>query len=162
MLCLTCKLKSKQIDFCASLEDLMEFSCNLKNSLYSASSYCERLIFQCRDHVSSCKVICIEFCIQNFFPFCARSLVAVLPNTIINGVLLGPVLRSVMSHWLSCRIHFPKAAGPHHPECSSFQRFARKRDTVKAICSFSITVYIIYKMGNYNINFSIKHFLGRL
>lgn len=78
----------------------MGFSCSLKNSLYSASSFCERLIVQCRDHVSSYKVICIEFCIQNFFPFCAKSLVAVLPNTIINGVLLGPMLTSVLSHWL--------------------------------------------------------------
>lgn len=97
MLCLTCKLKSKQIDFCANLEDLMGCSCCLKNSLYSASSFCERLIVQGRDHVSSCKVICIEFCIQNFFAFCARSFVAVLPNTVINCVLLGPMLRSVMS-----------------------------------------------------------------
>lgn len=95
VLCLTCKLKSKQIDFCAYLKDLMGFSCHLKNSLYSAASFCRWLIIQWRDLISLCKVICIEFCIQNFFVFCARLLVAVLPNTITDCVLLGPMLRSV-------------------------------------------------------------------
>lgn len=161
VLCLTCKLKSKQRDFCAYSEDLLGFSCRLKNSLHSASSFCGWLIVQCRDHVSLYKVICFEFCIQNFFAFYARLLVALLPHTIINCVLLGSMLRSVIS--LSF-MHYSlsKSTRSTWPRVLQFSELYKKKRHSKPICYFNITIYIIYKMGNYNINFSIKHFLGKL
>lgn len=131
VLCLTCKLKSKQIYFCASLEDLLGFFCHLKNSLYSATSFCGWLMVQCRDHVSLCKVIYTEFCMQDFFAFCARLLVALLPNTLINCVLLGLMLKSVMS-LAFMQNSLSKSTGSTSPRVLQFSELCKKKGHSKS------------------------------